>query len=472
MSLRTRALLAVALTVGFYVLALGLITGLVLVAFIPNVPGRLIFFCIAGAVVILISIVPRPRRFVPPGPLLNPAGQQRLFAELSGVARAVGEPMPAEVYITPEMNAGVLQRGSSRVMVLGLPLMQVMTVSQMRAVIAHEFGHYHGGDTKLGPWVYRTRETIGRTIGGLSRQSSILQLPFVWYGTLFLRVSQAVSRRQEFAADELAARTFGARSMIDGLRALAHGAIAFNAYWRQEIVPLVEAGFQPPLVEGFSRFLGEPAIMKQVAAAAQDELTHKRTNPYDSHPPDAERIAALAALPQGPDPGPEPAAIALLDGVDMIDSSILFAMLKPGLQLRRIAWAEAGNVALLPGLRDRVRRQAPLVSSYTIGWLPELLKYADRLGATEASAAGAAVAPDQARSLGIGLAGAALTVALAQNGWTAESLPGRPIVMRRGDDVLEPFNEVDRLARGDLGAEAWQQRCWDLGIREVSLAPA
>jgi len=41
-------------------------------------------------------------------------------------------------------------------MVIGLPLMQIMTVSQMRAVLAHEFGHYYGGDTKLGPWVYRT----------------------------------------------------------------------------------------------------------------------------------------------------------------------------------------------------------------------------------------------------------------------------------------------------------------------------
>jgi heat shock protein HtpX len=471
MSLRTRALLAVALTVGFYVLALGLITGLVLVAFIPNAPGRLIFFCIAGAVIILISIVPRPRRFTPPGPMLNPAGQQRLFAELYGVARAVGEPMPAEVYVTPEMNAGVLQRGYRRVMVLGLPLMQVMTVSQMRAVLAHEFGHYHGGDTKLGPWVYRTRETIGRTISGLSRQSSILQLPFVWYGQLFLRVSQAVSRQQEFAADQLAARTFGARSMIDGLRALAHGSIAFNAYWRQEIVPLVEAGFQPPLMEGFTRFLAEPAILTQVGVAAREELAHAKTNPYDSHPPDAERIAALAALPPGLDPGPEPAAIGLIDGLDLIDSSLLFAMLKPGTQLRRISWAEAGNVALLPGLRDRVRRQASLVSGYTIGWLPELLKYADRLGASEASAAGASVAPDQARSLGIGLAGAALTVALAQNGWIAESLPGRPIVMRHGDDVLEPFNEVDRLAREGVSAEAWQQRCWDLGIRDLSLAP-
>jgi heat shock protein HtpX len=471
MSLRTRALLAVALTVGFYVLALGLIAALVAIVFIPDVPGRVLGFCLFGAVLIAISIIPRPSRFTPPGPLLNPAGQPRLFATLDEVARAVGEPMPAEVYITPEVNAGVLQRGRRRVMVLGLPLMQIMSVSQMRAVLAHEFGHYHGGDTKLGPWVYRTRETIERTLRTVSRQGALLQLPFLWYGRLFMRVSQGVSRQQEFAADQLAARTVGARPMIEGLRNLAKGSIAFDAYWRQEVVPLVEAGFQPPLAEGFTRFLAEPAIMKDVVAAAGERLAQARTDPYDSHPPDAERIAALSALPAGPDYGDEPAAVTLVDGVDMIDSVILLGILRPGMELRSIGWADAGTVAMVPGMRERVRRQAGLVGNYTIGWLPELLKYADRLGQSEAKAAGASVAPEQARSLGIGLAGAALANALAQNGWTAESLPGRPVVMRHGDATLEPFVEVNRLAHGETDVDTWQRRCWDLGIRDLGLAP-
>jgi heat shock protein HtpX len=470
-NLRTRAMLAVALTVGFYVLALGLIAGLIAIVFIPNVPGRVIGFCIIGALVIAVSIVPRPNRFDPPGPMLNPAGQPRLFAELEGVARAVGEPMPAEVYITPEVNAGVLQRGRRRVMVLGLPLMQIMTVSQMRAVLAHEFGHYYGGDTKLGPWVYRTRETIERTLRTVSQQSALLQLPFLWYGRLFMRVSQAVSRQQEFAADQLAARTVGAKPMIDGLRNLGWGSIAFNVYWRQEVVPLIEAGFQPPLAEGFTRFLAEPDIMKEVGAAAQEQLAQAKTDPYDSHPPDAERIAALAALPAGPDYGDEPAAVTLVAGVELIDPVLLSGVLKPGLQLRMISWADAGTVALLPGLRERVRRQAGLVGSYTVGWVPELLKYADRLGDSEAKAAGATVAPDRARSLGIGLAAAALATALAQNGWTAESLPGRPLLMRHGAVTLEPFVEVNRLARGEQDADTWQRRCWDLGIRDMSLMP-
>ncbi|MEA2656503.1 MAG: hypothetical protein QOI23_1868 [Chloroflexota bacterium] len=477
MSLRSRALLAVALTIGFYVLALGLIAGLVAILFIPDVPGRVIGFCIFGAILIAVAIIPRPSRFAPPGPLLNPAGQPRLFATLDEVARAVGEPMPAEVYLTPEVNAGVLQRGRRRVMVIGLPLMQIMTVSQMRAVLAHEFGHYHGGDTKLGPWVYRTRETIERTLRTVSRQGALLQLPFLWYGRLFLRVSQAVSRQQEFDADKLAARTVGARPMIDGLRNLARGSIAFDSYWRQEVVPLVEAGFQPPVAEGFTRFMAEPVVMKDVAAAAAKRLAEARTDPYDSHPPDADRIAALEAWAPPPSTSAgsgedEPMAVTLVDGVDLIESVLLLGILRPGLQLRSVGWADTGTVALLPGLRERVRRQAGLVGNYTIGWLPELLKYADRLGMSEAKAAGAAVGPEQARSLGVGLAGAALANALAQNGWSAESLPGRPIVMRRGEATLEPFAEVNRLARGELDADAWQRRCWELGIRDLGLMPA
>src|SRR6266700_7832606 len=72
MSLRARAMLAVALTIGFYVLAIGLIAVLVRIVFIPNVPGRVLAFCIVGAGAIAISIIPRPSRFVAPGPRLNP----------------------------------------------------------------------------------------------------------------------------------------------------------------------------------------------------------------------------------------------------------------------------------------------------------------------------------------------------------------------------------------------------------------
>jgi heat shock protein HtpX len=61
--------------------------------------------------------------------------------------------------------------GSRRVMGIGLPLLQLLSVSQFEAVLAHEFGHFHGGDTHIGPWIYRTRAGIGRTLSTLQRMS-------------------------------------------------------------------------------------------------------------------------------------------------------------------------------------------------------------------------------------------------------------------------------------------------------------
>ena len=60
-------------------------------------------------------------------------------------------------------RGGVMGAGSRRVMGVGLPLLDLLTVPQFRAVLAHEFGHFVGGDTRLGPWIYKTRAAIGRT---------------------------------------------------------------------------------------------------------------------------------------------------------------------------------------------------------------------------------------------------------------------------------------------------------------------
>ncbi|HKP77249.1 MAG TPA: M48 family metallopeptidase, partial [Longimicrobiaceae bacterium] len=136
-SLAGRAVLAVLLFIGFYVLALGIAAGL---AYIPyaevvythRVTARLDLFCIIAAGIIVWSILPRPDRFRPPGPRLTAQEQPRLFRAIEEVAAATGQGMPAEVYAVSDLNAWVMQRGgfmgfgSRRVMGLGLPLMQVL----------------------------------------------------------------------------------------------------------------------------------------------------------------------------------------------------------------------------------------------------------------------------------------------------------------------------------------------------------
>lgn len=128
----------------------------------------LFLFGIVIAATMLWSLIPRRDKFSAPGMLLDRSAHPRLFAELDGIATALNETLPREVYLIGAPNAfvadhgGVMGFGSRRVMGLGLPLLSLLTVSQFRAVLAHEFAHYYGGDTSLGPWVYKTKTSIIR----------------------------------------------------------------------------------------------------------------------------------------------------------------------------------------------------------------------------------------------------------------------------------------------------------------------
>src|SRR6266568_4878718 len=452
--MRGRVTVALLLTIGFYGLALGIAGGLLSIAWLFWVNGhhvnRVTAFCVIGAGVILWLIVPRPERFQPPGPALEAASNPRLFKELNDVASRVGEPMPHEVYLVPDVNAGVRQRGGfmgargRRVMLLGLPLLQVLTISEMRAVIAHEFGHYHGGDTRLAPWIYKTREAIIRTVRQLSGSSSVLHLPFVWYGRMFLRVTQAISRRQEFAADALAARTVGARPLATGLRTIFGAALAYDGYWREEVVPVLSAGFLPPLADGINR-------------ATQEEMKAPRIDPYDSHPSLPDRLKALQGLPPGPEPATEPPALSLLENASGAEVPLAASLLKPGAPaLRPVSWPDVGIEVQVPYWEARVRREAQLLAGQTVANIPRLMLPSDWNA--------------DARRTRLVTIGSALAVALVGSGWTLESLPGAAPVLHRGADRVEPFGIVEDLARGKLTDQGWQERAGALGIANLRLS--
>jgi Zn-dependent protease with chaperone function len=115
-SIAFRAALAVALMVGFYVLAIMIAAFLFLVPWLQaHLLGRvflqLSLASVVSACIILWSILPRPDRFDPPGPRLEATAQPELFREIEAVATATGQPAPEEVYLVPDVNAWVAQRG-------------------------------------------------------------------------------------------------------------------------------------------------------------------------------------------------------------------------------------------------------------------------------------------------------------------------------------------------------------------------
>ena len=482
-SLAGRATLAVLLFVGFYVLALAIVGGLLYipyaeVTYLHRINGRITIFAIVGAGAILWAIIPRIDRFNAPGPTLTRADQPRLFATLEDVARLAEQEMPPEVYLVPEMNAWVAQRGgimgfgSRRVMGLGLPLMQTLSVSQMRAVLAHEFGHYHGGDTALGPWIYKTRAAIFRTVHGVSH-STILSKPFEWYGNAFLRITHAISRRQEFAADALAARVSGTTTAIDALKAVHGAGMAFEPYWHSEVVPAIQKGFRPPLAEGFRQFVAAPPIASNVVEALEKEIAEGKVDPYDTHPPLRDRITALEAEPavdHGRDVDRAP-AISLLENVSALEQALLDEIVIEDYRgkLAPIAWEEAGERVWVPLWREQARANAEVLAGITPNMLPKLAEDRGGLAVKLKLVEDRGEADDATMRHSAHVVGTALAVGLGDRGFAVRALPGHPVFFERDGLSITPFQALGDLADGTLSAESWRDQVERAGIASLDL---
>lgn len=470
-SLATRAAAALALMIGFYALALTISGTLLVVGWyaLDDVP-RIAIFCAVTALAILWAVLPRPDKFEVPGPRLMPEQQPELFEELRDIADQCGQEMPSEVYLVNDVNAWVSQRGgmmgffSRRVMGLGLPLLHATTRSQFRAIIAHEFGHYHGGDTKLGPWIYKTRGAIGRTLHALSDSS--LHKPFEWYGNFFMRITQSISRAQELAADRLSAQIAGARNAADALVAVHAAATAYDSYFHSEVVPLISNGYRAPLAAGFSRFLAEDGVRSHVSASIDHELREGQADVYDSHPPLRERVAALAELPQDQPPADEPQASSLLRDLPRLEEQLIRGMLvDPSMQLQDIAWEDTAMRVYLPLWRNTAQQYAACLQGISTGDLPSVGKAGHRFWSLLQCDGGS----DQRTAMGVSILGCALSARLYDAGWMCDAAPGKAIAFARDGVTIEPFKSVSSLADGTLTEEAWVEQCRTAGIESLVL---
>jgi Zn-dependent protease with chaperone function len=485
-SLAGRAILAVVLMIGFYLLALAISAGLLYVPFaeivyLHHITPKLDLICLIAGVAILWSVLPRFDKFVAPGPALNAKQDPHLFAEIETVARAVGQASPAEVYLIPDVNAWVSQRGgimgfgSRRVMGLGLPLMRVLSRSEFRAVLAHEFGHYHGGDTKLGPWIYKTRGAIMRTLaslGGRDGKGSWLQKPFLWYGKMFLRITHAISRRQEFVADELAAQTVGSKPLISGLRTIHGAGSAFGAFWQNECVPVLNAGFRPPLAEGFSHFVHASPIAEAIHKGLEEELKTGQADPYDTHPPLRERIAAVEHLPAGDTANGNAPALSLLEDVPTLEKLLFQNIAGPDAagKLKPIDWPDVCRQVYTPQWKKLFDANVAVLGGITPESLPQLAMDARAFGKRCHNASGEKVNDEIAEGIAGAVVGTALLFALINKGGNLQAAPGENVLVTLASSVIEPFGVFPSLAAKKIDAAAWQRQCLELGVAGTDLA--
>ena len=472
MSLKTRAALVLALFVGFYVLSVAVALGLFAVPafqylFMERVFVKVSAFCVVAGVVVLFSALPRWDSFTPRGLPLTRGEHPALFDEIDRIAAATEQTPPVEVYLLPELNAWVAERGgvmglgSRRVMGLGLPLVQLLTVSQLRSVLAHEFGHFHGGDTALGPWIYKTQAGLARTVRNLAEASHpffmVVQSPFKAYAEFFFKVSHAVSRAQEYGADALAARTAGPEALIGGLTVLERAGPFWPSFLEEELGPVLGAGRRPPLIQGFQQFLDSERVRGLGEKLLQDELDQGVSGDNDTHPCLRDRIAAVQGLELAEDVEVDSRpATELLRDIPALDVLLLDALTSvDALSLEPVAWEDVGTAVHLPGLRKGAAGATLLhgkaIASVDVG--PEAL-----------SAVARVATPGRTDDVGLGawVVSAAVSVSLVAQGWTLECGLGEEIGVRKGEHLVASRRLLEAVRAGGV----WADLLAENGVRD------
>ena len=477
MSPTARASIALGLMAGFYLLAVGSGVGLLALAWaalsVQGAGGLKVAFLsgLAGGTV-LLSLRPRRDKFEAPGPTLTKDAQPELFTVIEDVARAANQEMPVEVYAIPDVNAWVSTRGGvlgfsgRRVMGLGIPLLHLLTVDQLKAVLAHEFGHYGGGDTNIGRLVYHTRLGLGRTLAAVEGKS--IEALFNLYGKLVMRVSSAVSRHQEFAADAFAARATSGQDLADSLQKIDRQASLFPLFLHTNMQAVVEEGYWAPIGTGFSTFCAAPVFNDatvRVPSAGDGEEYVAQETAYDSHPPTNQRVAALHLL----EPAPMRVADQRVAGSLLRESNqIEFELYKPRpstvATLTYVAWEHVTPKVLVPRWQRIATERADILKQVRIESPPSAVGDVLRLGR---SAGGAKVrAMDDADVMQHVLFAIACGVMtrLIERGWTPATSPNLFCEVVRGEARIDPMRHIYAIGHGAAPADEWTAFCAKEGL--------
>ncbi|MCP2261953.1 Zn-dependent protease with chaperone function [Streptoalloteichus tenebrarius] len=350
-----RAVLALVLLVGFFVLVLALTVGVAGVAVYALTTGHGVggikLGLLAGAVALAVGAAVRSVLRVKPQPygaVVDRAAQPHLWAvvdELAATARTRG---PDEIRLVPEVNAAVFEeapllglREGRRYLMIGLPLLAGLTVSELRAVLAHELGHYSHGHTKLSALTYRATATVSRTV---EEVDGVARWILKGYSKLYLLVARSANRQQELHADAASVAAAGREATRNALRRIGALAPAWSFYGDAYLSLAPAAGRTPDLLAGFRSFLADPHRQKALAEIETALLDAEPSSAFDSHPPIRKRIAAVDRLP---DPGlpldQRPAWSLLVDperAIPAFEEQILIDGLGP-----RASWDEIVRLA-------------------------------------------------------------------------------------------------------------------------------
>ena len=249
------------------------------------------------------------RMEAPKGLRLQPKHAPKLFKLIEALRQHLRSPHFHEVLLTGDHNAGVVQLPRLGVfgwhrnyLVLGLPLLQGISVDEFRAILAHEFAHLSGSHGKFGAWIYRLRRTWEQIFEQMQKQGQgggwVLAKFLRWFWPRFNARAFVLSRVQEYEADALAAAVTTPQALATGLiRTQVQGRWLAEKFW-PDVYGRVKEQAAPPMT-AFRELGGQISHLHAVPDAARwlVQAYHLETNNSDTHPCLKDRLKALRGLP-------------------------------------------------------------------------------------------------------------------------------------------------------------------------------
>jgi hypothetical protein len=261
------------------------------------------------------------------GPVLARADAPILFSEVDEVSRRVGVRSPQQIRLTYLPCCGVVAWSRSQALVLGLPLLDVLTLSELRAVLAHELAHLARGDATRSAQSARFAHCLGLA---LDRPGARPRGPLGMWARLNRNAAESllepISRGQEAQADRVAA-------------SLAGGDAAASALFKVAIVqPLfkeVLEHYDPTDPDALNLYAFFRAFWARLPVSFRTSLRQQllasggRPSTDGAHPPLLDRLSIVQSYPprsfSAADLAPAASSLADLEALEEMLHNRLFA---------------------------------------------------------------------------------------------------------------------------------------------------
>lgn len=297
--------------------------GFILISYASRIPVAVILALLAIPLGTLIGVLVGMYRIVfpassePLGIEIKKSEHQKLWELVREVSTYLNTREVDKIILKPQPGVGVYLKGNNisamrgkgfRILEIGLPSVDGITVGQFKAILAHEYGHFSNKDTQWAAYTYAMGQGLTKALAsvpGPSRHKEseatgiyegIVSLNPAWwilylYTKLYFSVTGGFSRVQEVRADLRAIELTGGAEFSEGLKKISINDHLFSSVVRGDLI--FDLLKKDKVISNFSKFLrlAESSMSAQERTQIEKEaLEDEEESSWDTHPPVKTRL--------------------------------------------------------------------------------------------------------------------------------------------------------------------------------------